>query len=45
LESQYYQVATKIKVSYAIQYLALILFLMILTIESHDALSFVRATF
>lgn len=45
LESQYYQVAIKIKVSYAIQYLALVLFLMILAIESHDALSFVRATF
>ena len=45
LESQYYQVPNNIKVNYAIQYLALVIFLTILTIETHDSLSSVRSSY
>lgn len=45
LESQYYQVPNNIKVNYAIQYLALVIFLTVLTIETHDSLSSVRSSY
>ena len=43
LNSEYFQVATNIKLSYAAQYLSLVTFLTVLTIETHDALALVRA--
>jgi Zn-dependent protease len=45
LDSQYYQVPNNIKVNYAIQYLALVIFLTVLTIETHDSLSSVRSSY
>ena len=44
-DSQYYQVASKIRRSYASQYLLLVTFLMILTIQTHDSLTLVRASY
>ena len=43
LDSEYFQVAANVKLSYAAQYLSLVTFLTVLTIETHDALALIRA--
>lgn len=44
MESQYYKVASNIKINYTLQYLFLVTFLSVFTIETHESLTTIRAT-